>query len=40
MMDKTIEFCQVRGLLPDLLREVERANPRRYAGFAQRLRGK
>ncbi len=37
MVDKTIEFCQVRGLLPELLREVEQANPRQYARFAGRL---
>jgi hypothetical protein len=38
MVDKTITFCQTRDLLPDLLREVEGANPRQYAHFAQRLR--
>ena len=38
MVDRTITFCQARDLLPDLLREVERANPRQYATFAQRLR--
>jgi hypothetical protein len=38
MADKAIEFCLARDLLPTLLREVERANPRRYATFASRLR--
>jgi hypothetical protein len=34
MADKAIEFCQVRDLLPELLAEVQRANPRQYARFA------
>jgi len=38
MVDKTVTFCQTQRLLPDLLREVEDANPRQYAHFAGRLR--
>ena len=38
MVDKTIEYCRVRDLLPDLLAEVERANPRQYARYAGRLK--
>jgi hypothetical protein len=37
MAGKAIEFCQVRDLLPELLAEVQRANPRQYARFAGRL---
>jgi hypothetical protein len=37
MVDRAIIFCQTHRLLPDLLREVERANPRQYAQFAGRL---
>jgi 3',5'-cyclic AMP phosphodiesterase CpdA len=37
MVDKAITFCETHRLLPDLLREVERANPRQYAQFAGRL---
>jgi hypothetical protein len=37
MVDKAIECCQVRDLLPELLAEVQRANPRQYARFAGRL---
>jgi hypothetical protein len=33
MVDKTIQFCQTRDLLPDLLREVKRARPRHYARY-------
>jgi hypothetical protein len=39
MVDRTIEFCQTRALVPELLAEVQRANPRQYASFASRLRG-
>lgn len=39
MVDKAVEYCDTRALLPDLLREVQRANPRQYARFAQSLRG-
>jgi hypothetical protein len=38
MADTAIQFCRQQRLLPDLLREVERANPRQYAHFANRLR--
>jgi hypothetical protein len=38
MVDRTIEFCLSRNLLPDLLREVERVNSRQYAHYAHRLR--
>jgi hypothetical protein len=38
MVDKTLRFCLVGGLLPDLLTEVERANARQYARYADRLR--
>jgi 3',5'-cyclic AMP phosphodiesterase CpdA len=38
MVEKTIQFCLARALLPDLLGEVERANPRQYARHAHRLR--
>ena len=38
MADKTIAYCLAHGSLPDLLREVERANPRQYARYAARLR--
>ena len=37
MVDRVIEFCQARALFPDLLAEVQRANPRQYASFAHRL---
>jgi hypothetical protein len=37
MVDRVIEFCQTRDLVPDLLQEVQRANPRQYAHFAPRL---
>jgi hypothetical protein len=36
---ETIEYCQTRALLPELLTEVQQANPRQYARFAPRLRG-
>jgi 3',5'-cyclic AMP phosphodiesterase CpdA len=39
MVDKVISFCQSRALLPDLLREVRRANPKQYARHEKRLRG-
>jgi predicted phosphodiesterase len=39
MADKTIEYCQVHRLLPDLLEEVQRANRRQYDRFAGRLEG-
>jgi hypothetical protein len=38
MVERTIEFCLARNLLPDLLQEVERVNPRQYAQYAHRLR--
>jgi hypothetical protein len=38
MVETAIQFCLARRLLPDLLGEVERANPRQYAHFAGRLR--
>jgi hypothetical protein len=37
MVDRVIEFCHTRDLLPDLLAEIQRANPRQYAHFAPRL---
>ena len=37
MVDRVLEFCQTRDLLPDLLAEVQRANPRQYARFAPQL---
>jgi len=37
MVEKTIRFCQARDLLRDLLREVERVNPRQYRRYAHRL---
>lgn len=37
MAEKTLRFCHARGLLPDLLREVERENPRQYQRHAHRL---
>ena len=37
MVEKAIRFCQARDLLPDLLREVERENPRQYRRYAHRL---
>jgi hypothetical protein len=37
MVEKAIRFCQARQLLPDLLREVERENPRQYRRYAHRL---
>ncbi len=40
MADKAIEYCRARALLPNLLREVERANPRQYRHFADQLRAK
>ena len=39
-VDKGIAYCLAHGSLPDLLREVERANPRQYARYAARLRAK
>ena len=39
MVDRVIAFCRTRALFPDLLREVQRANPRQYAQFASRLGG-
>lgn len=33
LIDATITYCEKRGLLPDLLREVEEANPNQYARF-------
>jgi hypothetical protein len=38
MVERTIEFCLTRNLLPILLQEVERANPRQYAQHAHQLR--
>jgi hypothetical protein len=35
MADRAIEYCQIRNLLPNLLCEVQRANPRQYARFAE-----
>ncbi len=40
MADKTVEFCVTRDLLPALLQEVRRANPRQYARYAAKLRGR
>jgi len=37
MVAKTLRFCHARVLLPDLLREVERENPRQYQRYAHRL---
>ena len=39
MVDRVIEFCLTRALLPELLHEVEQANPDQYAQFESRLRG-
>ena len=39
MVDRVIQFCLARALFPDLLREVEQANPDQYARFESRLRG-
>jgi hypothetical protein len=39
MVDETIEYCQTRDLLPDLLDEVKQANPRQYARFEPLLQG-
>ncbi|MBN1812534.1 MAG: PQQ-binding-like beta-propeller repeat protein [Anaerolineae bacterium] len=33
MIDMTVTYCMKRGLVPDLLAEVEKANPRQYARF-------
>jgi hypothetical protein len=33
LADKAIIYCQKRDLLPALLREVQKANPRQYARF-------
>jgi hypothetical protein len=38
MIDKAIQVCLAGGLLPDLLREVERGNPRMWARYAGLLR--
>jgi hypothetical protein len=38
MVDKTIQYCQTRDLLSDLLHEVARANPRQYIRYEHRLR--
>ena len=38
MVLTTIEYCEKRGLLPELLAAVERENPRQYDRFRQRLR--
>ena len=38
MVEKTIQHCAKQGLFPDLLAEVQRANPRQYARFAGRKR--
>jgi formylglycine-generating enzyme required for sulfatase activity len=35
MVDKAISYCQRYVLLPDLLAEVSRANPRQYAHFIE-----
>jgi hypothetical protein len=40
MVDRTVEFCLTRGLLPDLLEEVKGANAHQYGRFAHRLRAK
>lgn len=39
LADKAITYCEKRGLLPDLLAEVQRARPGPYARFAPRLWG-
>ena len=39
MVDRVIEFCLARALFPELLREVEQANPDQYARHRPRLRG-
>jgi hypothetical protein len=38
LVDKTIEYCMRRDLLPELLKEVSRESPRQYARFEGRLR--
>lgn len=38
MAEKAIEFCLKQELLPELMGEVEAANPRQYARFEGRLR--
>lgn len=39
MVDKAIEWCERRGLLVALLREVARVNPDQYAAHRERLYG-
>ena len=39
MVDTAIEQCTKKDLLPDLLREVKKANPRMYARYESRLIG-
>lgn len=39
MVDRAIEYCVARDLLPDLLREVEEARPRVYGHYVSRLSG-
>jgi hypothetical protein len=39
MVLTTIEYCEKRGLLPELLAAVERENPRQYSRFRHRLQG-
>ncbi len=39
MVEKVIQYCQTQDLLPDLLVEVKKANPRQYAHFEARLQG-
>ncbi len=39
MVDKAIIYCQTRALLPELLAEVEKANPRQFTRFRDRLTG-
>jgi hypothetical protein len=38
MIDRVIEFCSTRALLPDLLADVKSQNPRQYARFEDLLR--
>jgi hypothetical protein len=40
MVDLTIEYCAKRLLLPDLLEEVKRENPRQYSRYEPRLRAR
>ena len=39
MVDTAIEQCTTKDLLPDLPREIEKANPRMYARYESQLFG-